>query len=951
MDHAVHVVRDSAQTRQGVVGRTAELESLEGSLRQLQSTAGLPCAVTVTGDPGIGKTALLAEFADLARSRDMVVATGRAGASRGTPLGVVADAFDEQRELVRTVLSEWPRERREQMTRVLQGEHSGHGPAGAGTGAGAGPDFRIIHDLIESLARPGLVLILDDVHAADPDSLGLVATLLRRPPRARLLILLGYRDRQVPARLRTAIHGRSERVAVEHLHLSPLSEQDADLLLADTTAIRRKELYRHSGGNPGYLRMLTAERSADASAGILDELASLAPDVRRTARAAAIIGSEFDAELLTRVLDESETTVLAALGALVRCDLVRPVAGSHHFVFRHATVHRAVEETAELAWRIGIHTRADEALRARDALPTERARHVDSSIRFGDLEAVDVLCAAARAVAATEPARAVAWLRTALRVLPCGAEFAVQRARLRVELARSVTDRGGLREARELMQEALRVLPREPAAEHAEAVVFAATVQRMLGAREETEVILRTKVDGHEDQHGAVVAALKCQLAAGQLYTVDHDGRAVRWAEEALAAARGSGHHALQASCLGLLALVAAAEGRVEAAVGRLADAARVVDGMHDDELAGSLNAVLWIGWSEVLCSAWDDALRHFRKAVEFATRTGHLLYLPHLLVGLAYVLRTRGELAEAQATAEHAVHLAEEAECLEGVINAHAMKALVDISGGRTENALASALTATLPPRHSASNWKEAMALRVLAEARLASGDHEGCIATVSEAGGPELPTSDAGSRPVWYELLTRAELAADRYDRAAHWAARAAAVDRTGAVADLARAQVLLRTVPGQALPPAQRAVAGLESSGRVIDALRARTVLGLALWHQDRFDDAARELKAAETALDQCGAVLLARAARQERRRLAARVPRGRGGPGGPAAALVLTTRERQIAELVGDGLTNRLIAKQLHIAEKTVEMHLSRVFAKLGVSNRAAVAAAVSREPVG
>ncbi|MDT3400894.1 helix-turn-helix transcriptional regulator, partial [Streptomyces sp. B1866] len=78
-----------------------------------------------------------------------------------------------------------------------------------------------------------------------------------------------------------------------------------------------------------------------------------------------------------------------------------------------------------------------------------------------------------------------------------------------------------------------------------------------------------------------------------------------------------------------------------------------------------------------------------------------------------------------------------------------------------------------------------------------------------------------------------------------------------------------------------------------------------------------------------------------------RLAARAPHGRGpaGPWDPAAGL--TGRERQIAELVGDGLTNRLIGKRLHIAEKTVEMHLSNVFAKLGVANRAAVAALITR----
>jgi DNA-binding CsgD family transcriptional regulator len=49
--------------------------------------------------------------------------------------------------------------------------------------------------------------------------------------------------------------------------------------------------------------------------------------------------------------------------------------------------------------------------------------------------------------------------------------------------------------------------------------------------------------------------------------------------------------------------------------------------------------------------------------------------------------------------------------------------------------------------------------------------------------------------------------------------------------------------------------------------------------------------------------------------------------------------LTARELQVATLVTEGLTNRQVAAQLFVTVKTVEMHLSHVFAKLGVSNRA------------
>jgi DNA-binding NarL/FixJ family response regulator len=57
--------------------------------------------------------------------------------------------------------------------------------------------------------------------------------------------------------------------------------------------------------------------------------------------------------------------------------------------------------------------------------------------------------------------------------------------------------------------------------------------------------------------------------------------------------------------------------------------------------------------------------------------------------------------------------------------------------------------------------------------------------------------------------------------------------------------------------------------------------------------------------------------------------------------------LTNREREVAGLVATGITNREIAASLVLSEKTIERHLSRIFAKLGISSRAALAAAVER----
>ena len=86
--------------------------------------------------------------------------------------------------------------------------------------------------------------------------------------------------------------------------------------------------------------------------------------------------------------------------------------------------------------------------------------------------------------------------------------------------------------------------------------------------------------------------------------------------------------------------------------------------------------------------------------------------------------------------------------------------------------------------------------------------------------------------------------------------------------------------------------------------------------------------------------------ARPAPARRARRGAPAPR-RGGEGLAA----LSGREREIAELVALGRTNREIAAELFVSEKTVEGHLRNVFAKLDVSARAAVAEVVGRSRAG
>jgi DNA-binding NarL/FixJ family response regulator len=73
----------------------------------------------------------------------------------------------------------------------------------------------------------------------------------------------------------------------------------------------------------------------------------------------------------------------------------------------------------------------------------------------------------------------------------------------------------------------------------------------------------------------------------------------------------------------------------------------------------------------------------------------------------------------------------------------------------------------------------------------------------------------------------------------------------------------------------------------------------------------------------------------------------VPRRQAARAGAPAAGALSARELEVAELVAAGRTNRQIAAELFLSEKTVESHLAHIFGKLDVRSRAAVAASVER----
>src|ERR687897_950038 len=206
-----------------LVGREHELESIQQLLEG--TSAGEARFLFISGEPGIGKTRMLAELLGVAKEAGCVALQGSAAEfERELPFGLLVDAVDEFLEsLDPAVLQRLD-------TRALV-ELAGVFPAlrsfdpGSDEPTTAGERFRAhraVSELLERLAeRHAVVLGLDDLHWADSASLELLSRLLRRRPRANVVVVGTFRKGQLDRTLLAAI-GHGLRETDVHMELGPL---------------------------------------------------------------------------------------------------------------------------------------------------------------------------------------------------------------------------------------------------------------------------------------------------------------------------------------------------------------------------------------------------------------------------------------------------------------------------------------------------------------------------------------------------------------------------------------------------------------------------------------------------------------------------------------------------------------------------------------------------------
>jgi DNA-binding SARP family transcriptional activator len=391
--------------RVAFVGRLTEQEVLRSQLA-LVGEFGLRCVV-VGGEAGMGKTTLIAEFANAVTSSALAtVLYGRCDETSVPlePFRSILDACVEHAPL--DLLTEHVARFGGELTRLCPRLSARVATTPAPTGSDDATErflaFDAVVDLLRRIAsRRPLVVILDDLQWAEPTALLLLRQLVRTLADAPVLVLASRRDpgEQVSDQLRTTL-AELEHGEITHLRLTGLNEAElAELVVAATRAAPDPELRRVTGrlrdetaGNPLYASQLVRHwmdlgRAAESQHGrptmvmpegvppslrevVWSRVRTLGQDVYAVLAAASVLGLEFPEDVLLETLDLPEVTVLGALDGAVAAGILidlRSVRRAMRFV--HALVANAMYSEIGPSNRARMHERVVRALAKDDEAP------------------------------------------------------------------------------------------------------------------------------------------------------------------------------------------------------------------------------------------------------------------------------------------------------------------------------------------------------------------------------------------------------------------------------------------------------------------------------------------------------------------------------------------------------------------------------------------------------
>jgi DNA-binding CsgD family transcriptional regulator/tetratricopeptide (TPR) repeat protein len=995
------------------IGRTAEMKVLQEALDR--ALEGSPSTILVGGEAGIGKSRLVAELGTIARTTGAVTVEGGCislGADEGLPFGPIAEAL---RGLVRRVdratleplIDAATSELIRLVPELALGQQLNEIPP-------VPPEWaqtRLFHGFLTLLGRlgtrEGVVLLVEDLHWADPSTRQLIAFVTRSLTAERVLILGTYRTDELHRRhpLRSWLAEMQRLARVDRVKLERFGHAE---LLAQLTAIEGRPphpalvdlIARRSEGNPFFAEeLLGAWRLRDSNHVpeklrdvLLSRLTSISDSARRLVETTAIAAGAVDHDLLASVSGMPADELLTAVDEAVSSQILVPteVDGRPAYMFRHALLAEAVSDVLLMTERRHISASYVDALEARDvpegaAGASHLAAIAHHASAAHDLrKALSAWIAAARASsgASAFPEAALAYERaTELWEAvpepdhPLGEEYPEllyeasgalltadepKRASklARVALAHVDADQDLLRWAR--LQERL-----------AWTVYVAGDLAE--GTKLLEDAYGRLGGTGPSPEYAVTLASLATFMQYGGNYH-----RAIPVAERAVQMCRETNVPSREIEALATLGSSLAIIGDCDQGLAVLRDALERATDLND----GNSMGMTYLALTSTLldCNYLDDAAAVGLTAAAWARdmRYGGFGGMA------AEAMVSLGRWPEAQAIYDEAARSAEEGTPL---LWNGAFEGLMDVRRGRLDEAqrlhvLQREATNLLGDTAFAGNLGGALIELAISEGRLTDARSKAdealrwlsgtedvryrsrilqlAIRVESETAARARDVRDSGAvAEARRRGLARLELIKDLMARFANGESRVF----TEAKGNLALAEAEASRLNDRPEPGAWDAAARLfAESHRPYELAWSRyrqgeSILGAkgsrseALAALDEGWSISRQLDAKPLgeAIER-----LARAARLQLPSISKaideteeRADEAGHGPPGVQTAFGLTARELEVLALLAQGYTNRRIADTLFISESTAGVHVSNILGKLGVSNRVEAAAMALR----
>ncbi|MGI9161661.1 MAG: AAA family ATPase [Mycobacterium sp.] len=900
-----------------VVGRDAELGLIS---RLLDNARDSSAALIIDGEPGIGKTTLCRAAAEKAALAGFaVLTTSGAAAEVSLAWAAFSDLVAPIDSSVRAGLSPL----HQQTLQAVQAGEPGGGERLVAAAFGAA--------LRQMSQISPVLIVIDDAQWLDETSrraLGFAVRRLTGP----VAVLAAYRGAGPRGQDRSWVNPPDPQ-ALTQLTMGPMPLEDLSAVIAQRAGEFParpvlQHIYAVSDGNPFYA--LELARFLDAG----NDRTSLPPTLTELVRERVGAVDAAAAEVLATAAAAFEPSVeiIAAATGRTPADIVevlqpmesRGVLGFEgpRIRFTHPLIMSGIATGADPAMRRRAHRRLADVV----GDPEQRARHLAFSSPFADPETLAALDAAA------ENAAARGAFSTAAELVGLALRSGGDNEMRRLRGAEYHFRAGALDEADALLAPIIEDLP--AGLLRAVGLMLLAAVRGYGEGVASTIGLFRRAVQEAEDMPTLRTQALVLLSLAtgisGDMATCVEDARRARADAEAL------GLPELKSQALSLWSHVSFMYG-----LGTDTEALQAALEIEDPDLDApimlrptpvhAMNCA-WTGRLDVA----RDALTDVRRSCE---ERGTELDVLWAVEQLTWIEVAAGRYGDAQRLATDALKLARQIGGELPLITAHTAVAHAAAYRGRLQDARAAAEYATTRATAVGLGYLADPPLMSLAFAQVSDGGYDSALETLAPLLTKFDPEHDTeimagGWIPDAVEALTATGRGGESEPLVAAVETNGARHDRPWMLAVGARCRALVHAAEGNldgAIAAAEAALAHHDRLPMPFERARTQLLLG-QLQRRRRRTTAAREnLSRAAAVFDELDSPLWAQRAHSELSRLTARRP-----------GAALTDSERQVAEHAVAGLTNRQIAAAMFLSEKTVEMHLSNTYRKLGIRSRAQLA---------